>query len=98
MKGNRLLSQSYEYVFVSYFPLEVELDHLLVGVADAHEGADLCVGLRGPLLLHLLSLPLPSAPEQVDTGRRAEKPVTQTMACYDLMTFAVEEVSQEKEV
>lgn len=55
--------------------VQVQLLHVLIGVADADEGAQ----LRGLLCLafaqHLLLTQPPALPEQVDTGWRAEEPL-----------------------
>ena len=59
---------------LTHLSFQVELHHLLVRVADAHEGADLSVLLRRPLLLHLFPLPLPPIAKQVDTRGWTEKP------------------------
>lgn len=57
-----------------YLPLQVELLHFLLTVADSNEGAGLGLLLRAALSLHLFLLLLPATAHQVDTWRRAEEP------------------------
>ena len=55
--------------------IQVQLLHLLVGVADADEGAQLRVVLRGAGAVQLLPLALPALAVEVDARRRAEEPL-----------------------
>ena len=54
-------------------PIEVELLHVLVRVADADEGAELRTLLRFSCPLHLLPLPPPSVAVEIDAGGRTEE-------------------------
>lgn len=59
----------------SHLAVEVQLLHVLVGVADADERAQLAALLALAGALHLLALPPPAVAVEVDAGRRAEEPL-----------------------
>ena len=68
--GTRTLSR---FRTTAHLAVEVELLHVLVGVADTDEGAELRSLLGLPCPRHLLPLLPPSVAVEVDAGRRTEE-------------------------
>lgn len=76
-KGGRTLPfyiSKHENLPHTHLPLQIELLHLLLAVADPDEGARLGLLLGATLPLHALQLLLPAGAQQIHARRGAEKP------------------------